>query len=382
MNGESWDAVVVGGGFYGTCIATYLAEQRGFQRVLLLEQAPRLLQRASYRNQARVHGGYHYPRSFTTGYRSRANLPRFVKAWGTAVQRDFVCLYAVARRNSRVTAQQFARFCREIGAPLRPASAAHRALFHPARVESVFEAEEYVFDASALEGAALEALGRAGVRVELGASALSVTRSAQHGLFVLAALPGRLEARFGTRRVFNCTYSALNQLGGEFPRTRAQLKHELTEMALVELPGPLRNLGITLMDGPFFSVMPFPALGQHTLSHVRYTPHVAWQDAAGNAPGVRLGGSPPASRGDRMLRDAARYLPSMAEAHQSGSLFEVKTVLARNELDDGRPILFERHAELPGSYSVLGGKIDNVFDVMEKLDHEPLDPARLEGSPP
>ena len=83
-----------------------------------------------------------------------------------------------------------------------------------------------------------------------------------------------------------------------------------------------------------------------------------------------------------MLRDAARYLPSMAEAHQSGSLFEVKTVLARNELDDGRPILFERHAELPGSYSVLGGKIDNVFDVMEKLDHEPLDPARLEGSPP
>jgi len=28
--------------------------------------------------------------------------------------------------------------------------------------------------------------------------------------------------------------------------------------------------------------------------------------------------------------------------------------------------------ELPGCYSVLGGKIDNVYDVLEKLDAEVL----------
>jgi hypothetical protein len=43
-----------------------------------------------------------------------------------------------------------------------------------------------------------------------------------------------------------------------------------------------------------------------------------------------------------------------------------------NESNDARPILFEKHAHLPGSYSVLGGKIDNIYDVLEKLDAEPF----------
>jgi hypothetical protein len=51
-------------------------------------------------------------------------------------------------------------------------------------------------------------------------------------------------------------------------------------------------------------------------------------------------------------------------------LFEVKTVLVKNEGDDGRPILFERHLELPGCYSILGGKIDNIYDVIETLEKE------------
>ena len=71
-----------------------------------------------------------------------------------------------------------------------------------------------------------------------------------------------------------------------------------------------------------------------------------------------------------MVRDVARYLPAALEAKYVNSLFEVKTVLVKNEGDDGRPILFEKQAELPGCYSVLGGKIDNIFDVLEKLDAE------------
>ena len=82
------DAVVIGGGFYGAAIAIYLA-QRGLKRITLFEREPALLTRASYTNQARVHNGYHYPRSFTTAYRSRINLPKFVRDWPNAVKRDF-----------------------------------------------------------------------------------------------------------------------------------------------------------------------------------------------------------------------------------------------------------------------------------------------------
>src|SRR5471032_3183416 len=115
------DAVVIGGGFYGAVIAVYLARQRGFKRIVLIEREPDLLQRASYNNQARAHNGYHYPRSFTTAYRSRINLPKFVRDWPEALKQDFTKLYAIARRNSKVTARQFERFCCETNARIEPA---------------------------------------------------------------------------------------------------------------------------------------------------------------------------------------------------------------------------------------------------------------------
>jgi hypothetical protein len=49
-------------------------------------------------------------------------------------------------------------------------------------------------------------------------------------------------------------------------------------------------------------------------------------------------------------------------------------VLVKNELDDGRPILFERHAAIPGCYSILGGKLDNIYDIYARLDAETLRP--------
>lgn len=126
-----YDAVVIGGGFYGSVIAIYLARERGFRNILLMEREPELMTRASYNNQARVHNGYHYPRSFTTAYRSRVNFPRFMSDWPQSITQNFIKLYAIARRNSKVTSKQFERFCLSIGAPLQPVDASLRKLFEP-----------------------------------------------------------------------------------------------------------------------------------------------------------------------------------------------------------------------------------------------------------
>jgi glycine/D-amino acid oxidase-like deaminating enzyme len=370
------DAVVIGGGFYGAAIASYLVRQRGLKRVALVEREPLLLARASFHNQARVHNGYHYPRSFTTAYRSRINLPRFVRDWPQVVRRDFQALYAVARRNSRVTARQFERFCREIGARLRPVAAAQQRLFEPRLIEQVFEVEEYAFDAIALRHWAAQALREDGVEVHLSTSARAVERrTADDGLHVRvrpAAGEGGADIALPCRIVVNCTYSGLNQIGSGWVPSHQRLKHELTELALVDCPPPLRGLGLTVMDGPFFSVMPFPSRGLHTLSHVRYTPHLHFADVPGADPYQRLAALERVSRFDRMQRDAARYLPALAQARRVDSMFEVKTVLQKNEGDDGRPIHFERHEALPGCFSVLGGKIDNIYDALERLDAELL----------
>lgn len=366
------DAVIIGGGFYGAAIAVYLAKHRGLKRILLVEREPALLMRASYNNQARVHNGYHYPRSFTTAYRSRVNLPNFVRDWPLAVKQDFTKIYAIARRNSKVTAKQFERFCRNIGANVQPAEPALRALFEPRLIEDVFLVDEYAFNTTQLASWAERELKDSGVQIRYQTRVTSISKGVQAPLQVVAEMKGH-EELIACRYVFNCTYSGLNQFTGDFPGVHAGLKQEITEMALMQMPESLNGLGITVMDGPFFSIMPFPARGLHTLSHVRYTPHLHWNDKLGIDPYEKLRNYARDTRVDRMVRDVSRYIPALLESKHIDSLFEVKTILTKNESDDGRPILFEKHTKLPGCYSVLGGKIDNIYDALEKLNAEHIE---------
>jgi hypothetical protein len=66
-----------------------------------------------------------------------------------------------------------------------------------------------------------------------------------------------------------------------------------------------------------------------------------------------------------MLNDARRYLPVLDESRYIDSIWEVKTVLPRSEVDDSRPILVKRDHGLAGLTCVMGSKIDNVYDMIE-----------------
>lgn len=356
---ETRDAVVIGGGFFGCSLALMLA--RGGARVTLLESGPALLTRASAINQARVHAGYHYPRSILTGLRSRVSAPRFLEEYASCVVRGFPHYYAIARRGL-VSPRQFETFCRRIDAPLARAPAAVRGWFDRGLIAEVYAVDEPAFDVGKLRAALAERLASARVEVRLGALAESV--SPAPGGLSLALDGGTLAAR----QVFNCTYARLNRLlvaSGEAP---LPLRHELAEIALVAPVPALDGAAVTVMCGPFFSIMPFPPRGACSLSHVRYTPHCAWSDGPGFEPLTPALDPPPRSRFPHMIKDAARYLPLLEGAEQLGSIFEVKTLLPQSALNDSRPILFHRSARLPGLVSVLGGKIDNVYDLPRELE--------------
>lgn len=361
-----YDAIIVGGGFFGASLARHLAHDQGL-RVVLFEQEPELLRRASYANQARVHNGYHYPRSLLTALRCRINFPRFVDEFSDCVFDEFEKTYAVAQTFSKVTAEQFRTFCGRIGAPLTPASPAIRRLFDADRIEAVFSAREVCFDALKLRDRMIDRLGGAAVTIELRAEALDVRTVASRVLEVRWRRDGE-DRRTTATSVFNCTYSRLNRLLVDSGLAPLRLKHELTEMPLVEVPDVIARHGVTVMCGMFFSVMPFPVRNLHTLSHVRYTPHCEWNDGPGETwvdPDAVLRDRPRQSHFSHMVRDAARYMPILGECRHVDSLWEVKTVLPRSEIDDSRPVLYSADCGLPGLTSVLGAKIDNIYDIIE-----------------
>lgn len=362
-----FETVVVGGGFYGCCVA--LHAQRTFGRpTALVERGASLMTRASFANQARVHNGYHYPRSILTGIRSRVNLPRFVRDFRECLDDSFQMYYAIAKNFSKVTAEHFALFCRRIGAPAEPAPASVRRLFNDHLIDEVYAVREMAFDAEKLKARMEAELADAGVSTFCDTEALAL---APHGDgLALSCRSDGVEWTAMGARVFNCTYSRLNKLLVDSALPPIPLKHELTELALIHVPAALQQIGVTVMCGPFFSFMPFPPRGLHSLSHVRYTPHCEWRDSGDGGytdPYAVFTQRPHETRFPHMIRDAQRYMPILADCRHVDSLWEVKTVLPKNDEDDGRPILFVEDAGCRHLSCVMGSKIDNVYDVLDLI---------------
>jgi glycine/D-amino acid oxidase-like deaminating enzyme len=363
---ERYDAVVIGGGFFGLYLAEFLATRH--ERVMVCERESDFMQRASYVNQARVHHGYHYPRSLLTAYRSRVNFPRFVEQFRPCIDSSFEKCYAIAARLSKVSLEQFRRTMRLIGAPLYPAPPRLRGLFDAGYVEGVFLACEYAFNAVMLKDLMLERARRAGVELSRG-TVVKRLRQAAGGSIEVELVRDEVTSTALAGEVYSATYAQTNEVLANSGLELIPFKHELVELALVEAPQELRAVGVTVMCGPFFSCMPFPPLGVHTLSHVRYTPHGHWYDS-GNSyvpAALRIAALDKTTAFPAMVRDASRYLPLMRKCRYVGSLWDVKTLLPRSEIDDSRPILFRPHHGLRNHHVVMGAKLDNVYDVTDQV---------------
>jgi glycine/D-amino acid oxidase-like deaminating enzyme len=286
---------------------------------------------------------------------------RFVNDFPEAEVSDFQMLYAIARQGSKVSAKRFHRMFRDMGAPIAPATSGQAALFDTNRVEAVFACREAAFDYSILARLLAERLERAGVELRLGTR---VTGLRDTGKEVVADLSTSDTVR--ANHAFNVTYAQTNAMLESAGLPYAQLKHELAEIALVSPPPEMERIGVTVMDGPFFSCMPYPSEGLYSLTHVRYTPHDSWTDEAGFGESYsHFARQVPESRAMHMIRDAQRFMPCLAGVEYHRSLFDVKTVLIKNEVDDGRPILYQRKPEDSRVVSILGGKVDNIYDLFD-----------------
>src|SRR6266702_1888834 len=163
MNKTDYDIIIIGGGFYGCMLALNLRNYH--KNILILEKEDQLLTKASYHNQARVHNGYHYPRNYLTGFRSHRNYARFIVDFKNAVDDSYHMVYGVARSTSKITSNQFIRFCKQIGIPLKPVPEKLKKMFNENLIEDLFTVEEIVFNAAKIRKILEEKLNQAKIKI-------------------------------------------------------------------------------------------------------------------------------------------------------------------------------------------------------------------------
>ncbi|WBB71753.1 FAD-dependent oxidoreductase [Micromonospora sp. WMMD1128] len=367
------DAVVFGAGVFGLWAARRLLLQGLSVAVVDVDRRP--LVRASLVNQARGHNGYHYPRSVYTALRSAGYYERFLRDFPTAVNHHFRSLYAVAAEGSFVDAAHFEKFCATVGVPAKRIDPGE--FFLDGSVEAAYETDEFSFDAPALRTALLGRLEAYADRLRwfLGDT---VAEAGSDGAEWQVTL--RSGTRITTGRVVNATYAGTNALLAAFGLTPVPLKYELCEMVLLDAPAH-RDVAITVMDGPFFSLMPFGLSPWHSLYAVAYSPRLTSADGVptfacqSRVPGclptalANCGTCParPVSSYPYMQALTRRFLPTADGLRHMESMFAVRAVLRAAEVDDSRPTLIRVERERPSFVTLFGGKVNTIYDLDDAL---------------
>ena len=386
---KKYDKIVIGAGLYGLYAARYCAKKG--QSVLVLECDPTPFRRATYINQARVHQGYHYPRSLSTAMKSAGYFTRFNKDYGFCINREFQKVYATSSEYSWSDGVQFQKFCQAAGIPCEELPA--NRFFKNGMCDGAFLTREYTYDAMILKDYFLDALEAMADRVEIRYGAAIMQIEKQQDAYVLFVREGNTIQEYSTGYLLNATYASANQILEMLGYEKFRIKYELCEIILCNVNDTLRAYGFTVMDGPFFSIMPFGKTGLHSLTSVTFTPHATSYDptptfACQHSSGTdddryeiyndfcsprHLGNcndckAKPESAFPYMANLARKYLREEYAFEYKESLFSMKPILMSSEIDDSRPTVVRTYSVNPTCVGVLSGKINTVYDLDDVLE--------------
>jgi len=371
---KQYDKIIIGAGLYGLYSALFCGK-RG-ESVLVLEHDNAAFKRATYINQARVHMGYHYPRSISTAVKSRGYFDRFNDDYGFCINSEFKKIYATSAKLGWTNAQQFAKFCND--AQIHCDRISSEKYFNPGMCDGTFLTTEYTYDSQILKESFLtEITEMPNVTVTYDARITSIENDGTDYVFVLAS-----GEQFKSGFVINATYASVNQIHALLGFPPLPIKYELCELILCKASDSLQNVGITVMDGPFFSIMPFGKTGLHSLTSVTFTPHVASFDSVptfgcqsrsdGFCSPQILGNcndcpAKPESAWAFMSNLAHKYMRDEYGFEYVKSLFSMKPILRASEIDDSRPTLIQRYSDSPRFITAFSGKINTVYELDEEL---------------
>ncbi len=300
---------------------------------------------------------------------------RFTEEHKDFINFSFEKYYAIDKYSSLTDAAQFERFCQFID--IRCERVYDHPLFNYDRLEAVYLTTEYSFD-PILIGEFYKQKIKAEKNIEVFNfhKINNVEKTNTSWEINLESLAENNLKKIKASALINATYSGSNAVNQQFGVADILLMHEISEIAFITSP-QLNNIGLTVMDGQFGSVMPYGKSGLLSLSSVAYTHHKVCYD---NLPTfdcqkINKNCTPefsaicnfceakPRSNYRKMIAQMQRYFSDHVQLNYLTSYFTIKTKLKANHIDDGRPTEINRLHEKPDFYCIFAGKINSIYEI-------------------
>ena len=254
---------VIGGGFYGIMAALEASKHKDVKEIYIFEKNKSLMQAAGKFNQARLHLGFHYPRSAETICQSKAGFNLYEKRFPRVTRAIEKNIYLI-REDGLVSISEYLNIMRKNKISFEDIHISESGFKYISRGVNfkAIKVEEKYIDIVKLNKNLFREINEMGIKVCLNMEAKDI----DVGL-------GEIQFSNGSKGkydlIINCSYTT-PFMG--FTKNEIQLKYEYCTLLLISSE-EVKNQAVTIMDGQFVSIYPWLS-DLHSVSSVKYTPSI------------------------------------------------------------------------------------------------------------
>ncbi len=254
---------IIGGGFYGIMASLEVSKKKYVNDVTIFEKKKSLMQSAGKYNQARLHLGFHYPRSEETILQSMNGFNYYQKRFPETTKSIKKNFYLI-RDDGLLSIDQYIEIMKKNKMnyeciDVKESSFKYRS--DGIKFKTIQVEERYI-DIVNLNKNLSREMEEMGINICLNQEVKYVDTST-----------GKLELSNGEKGTYdliiNCSYT--NPFLG-FSSNKLSLKYEFCTLLLIS-SDEIENQAITVMDGPFVSIYPW-LKNLHSVSSVKFTPAI------------------------------------------------------------------------------------------------------------
>lgn len=325
-------ALVIGGGIFGVCAAIELSKS-GIETVLI-EKNDKLMHEATSINQNRFHLGYHYPRSIATAKQCLQGIDSFKDYFGSALINTRQNFYAIGKDGSRVTFDEYINFCKKLDLPYQE-KYPRREILDPSEISGCIAVNEQLINLDKFRDKAETLLQKSGTKIYLNRK----FNESDHKGFQI---------------IVNATYSNLNSVNKILKLPRRKFRYDVCNVPVLELPKQVAGIGVTIMDGEFYSIIPYGD-----------TPYHLFWSVKGSAIRSVSTYSPNSSSKKIAVYNDGRYIPLLEKAKLIKVLRVTKILRPDVELSDERVTDLIDYGN--GKFAILSAKLNTCVLTARKL---------------
>ena len=313
---------IIGAGIFGCCIGYEL--HRAGHNVTIIEQDADIMQRASKCNHNRLHLGYHYPRSIETAEQSLDGLVSFLTNYKDAIVSHFPNYYMIAREGSNVTSAEYIKFCNEAKIDYTNETP-NATIINGNLISLSINTDEAVFDYDILKSLVKEYVKDIDIKFN-------------------TEFDGNID---DCDYLINTTYASINKVNKLLGVPELKLK--LQDVVIPYFRMESDPFGITIMDGPFCSVLP---KGNNPNEFLLYS--VEHSLIKNNNLDI-----------ETIYNQSEKYLPFLKNVERLGH-WRTERALPINDNDERLSEIFT-YKDHPKVINVLSGKVSTCHTIGQKI---------------